>query len=261
MLGALLIFLITQQFALLKAKPADQVAVFDRIVGGEKAEENEFLFQASLQRKSKWGYFHTCGAALITDEWLLTAAHCIKLNSTSWYKIMIGSSKLKPIDAENFYSIQMIIIKQGFDDHTFINDIALIQLTEPVRSLAEPIKLPDFAPDLNISATVIGWGATAAEGKQSNDLLKAEVALISLDDCLDFYREIAETSMCAGYAEGGRDACQGDSGGPLIQTRNGETFLIGIVSWGIGCAEPKQPGVYTDVSLFNAWIKHYVAFG
>ncbi|CAL1274445.1 unnamed protein product [Larinioides sclopetarius] len=260
MLGALFIFLITQQFTLLKAKPAHQVAVLDRIVGGQKAEENEFLFQASLQRKSKFGYFHICGAALITEEWLLTAAHCIKLNSTNWYKIMIGSNKLKPIDAENFYSIQMIIIKQGFNEYNFDNDIALIQLTEPVRSLVEPIKLPDFSSDLNISATVIGWGATAASGEPSNDLMKAEVALISHDDCGEIYTGLAETSMCAGYAEGGRDACQGDSGGPLIQTRNGETFLIGIVSWGIGCAEPNQPGVYTDVSLFNAWIKHYVPF-
>ncbi|GIY40332.1 trypsin-1 [Caerostris extrusa] len=151
---------------LLKAETNSDVVVFDKIVGGEKAKENEFPFQASLQKWSRFGYFHTCGAVLIADEWLLTAAHCIK-NSTSWYKIMIGSNTLKPVIPENFYSISIIILKQGFSDYDYNNDIALIKMSEPVRDPTVPIGLADSPPDFNISATIVGWGATVDGGTAS----------------------------------------------------------------------------------------------
>ncbi|GFR33115.1 transmembrane protease serine 11C [Trichonephila clavata] len=245
---------------LVMIKDGHTAEVVDKIVGGRIAEENEFPFQASLQKRSMFGYFHTCGAVLIADEWLLTAAHCIKLNSTSSYKIMIGSNTLKPAVEENYYSIKTIILKQGFDDRYLSNDIALIRLSIPVRNSGRAIKLSESAPDLNCSATVIGWGATEDGGSASNELQKADVDVISREDCLDIYGRLAESMMCAGKLEGGTDACQGDSGGSLVQFQNGEPVLIGIVSWGISCAEPKLPGVYTDVTLFNTWIKHYVLF-
>ncbi|GFS40431.1 transmembrane protease serine 11C [Nephila pilipes] len=257
MLGALFTSILILQLVMLKA--GNNAEIIDKIVGGRKAEENEFPFQASLQKRSLFGYFHTCGAILIADEWLLTAAHCIKMNSTSSYKIMIGSNTLKPVNEENFYSIITIILKQGFDDRNLNNDIALIQISKTVGILGKAIKLSDSAPDLNSSATVIGWGATEDGGTASNDLQKAEVDIISREDCLNIYGWLADSMMCAGKLEGGTDACQGDSGGPLVQFRNGEPLLVGIVSWGINCAEPKYPGVYTDVALFHAWINHYVS--
>lgn len=80
--------------------------------------------------------------------------------------------------------------------------------------------------------------------------------IIARTECNRYlHNRVNEHMLCAGYAEGGRDSCQGDSGGPLVCYTNGHWWLQGIVSWGIGCAEPQRPGVYVDVKEFVDWIQ------
>ena len=99
--------------------------------------------------------------------------------------------------------------------------------------------------------TVSGWGDTGDRGELPTILQKVEVPVVPHWECEWLYgrEKIKDSMFCAGRA--GRDSCQGDSGGPVMY----EGYLIGVVSWGQGCALPGYPGVYTDVSKFIDWIR------
>ncbi|KAG8188746.1 hypothetical protein JTE90_023089 [Oedothorax gibbosus] len=92
-------------------------------------------------------------------------------------------------------------------------------------------------------------------------LQKVELQVIDHNECQEWYKSIGRketifpTMVCAGFKEGGKDSCQGDSGGPLTAVKNGRSTLVGLVSWGVGCARPKLPGVYTKISEYTEWIE------
>ena len=103
---------------------------------------------------------------------------------------------------------------------------------------------------------VTGWGTLYESGSSPEILQKVTIPVMDDKTC-QFYMaggSIKESMLCCGYNEGGKDSCQGDSGGPLYC--NG--VQAGIVSWGVGCARPQQPGIYTEVSYFVDWIKENI---
>ncbi|XP_076065174.1 trypsin-1-like [Oratosquilla oratoria] len=120
-----------------------------------------------------------------------------------------------------------------------------------------PITLPPPMHEPSGECVVSGWGRLWEHGDRPQVLQKVKVNYIPDDECQKHFTgfTIHDSEVCAGVTEGGKDACQGDSGGPLVcSTRDEFPYLAGIVSWGVGCARPEYPGVYTQVSYFIDWI-------
>uniref|UniRef100_A0A8B9MG42 Peptidase S1 domain-containing protein n=1 Tax=Accipiter nisus TaxID=211598 RepID=A0A8B9MG42_9AVES len=155
-----------------------------RIIGGTDSSPGEWPWQVSLHVKLS-RQRHLCGGSIISNQWILTAAHC-------YWKAYLGQILCR------------------------VEDI----------------------------------------------LQKATVPLMSKEECQARYRKrrIGDKVICAGYDEGGRDACKGDSGGPLSCKHEEVWYLVGITSWGEGCARPRQPGVYTKVAEFSDWILEKTTF-
>lgn len=227
-----------------------------KIVGGVQAQEGEFPYIVSLQT-SYTGHF--CGGTLVKKNWVLTAAHCV--DGTPIKSVAVGLlDQRQSFQAENLQAKRVIVHPQ-YHDRSGDFDFALIELNkdsryEPISMNNSEIEIPDAGDAL--MATVAGWGATR-EGSYSSPsrLLKVDVPLVSHDVCNKNYKnKITNRMICAGYTQGGKDSCQGDSGGPLVmKDEAGQDILIGVVSWGEGCARPNFPGVYAKVSEALSWIE------
>jgi secreted trypsin-like serine protease len=172
---------------------------------------------------------------------------------------VIGLHNVNGTTGNQTRDVVEIIIHPNYSGNSLNNDYALLRLDEPITDF-EPIKLcTDTAHDEEpVMSTTMGWGATSSGGSSSNFLLEVDVPI---DDSCGNYsnNEITNNMVCAGDSNGGEDSCQGDSGGPLIMTNSdGEYELIGIVSWGYGCAEPNYPGVYSKIHSRLDWFFQYI---
>ncbi|XP_045388760.1 transmembrane protease serine 11C-like [Lemur catta] len=229
----------------------------NKVAGGLDAEEGEWPWQASLQ----WNSVHRCGATLISNSWLITAAHCfVNDNDPKEWNVSFG---LLLSDPQTQRSIKDIIIHENYHYPAHDNDIAVVHLSSPVlytsniRRACLPEATYTFPP--NSDVVVTGWGTLKSDGTSPNILQKGLVKIIDNKICnsREAYSGVITPGMlCAGYLEGRVDACQGDSGGPLVGANSkGIWFLAGIVSWGDECALPNKPGVYTRVTYYRDWIK------
>ncbi|XP_061222700.1 enteropeptidase [Neopsephotus bourkii] len=235
-----------------------------RIVGGSDARREAWPWIVSLHFNSR----PVCGASLVNDEWLVTAAHCVygrQLKPSQW-KAVLGlydqSDMTQPSTVVQ--NIDQIIINPHYMKSTKDSDIALmhlqyeVQYTDYIQPICLPEKNQQFLPGINCS--IAGWGTVMSEGPTSDVLQEAEVPLISNEKCQQQMPEynITNNMICAGYDKGGVDSCQGDSGGPLTFEHRDKWFLVGVTSFGYKCALSKRPGVYVRVTMFVDWIKDII---
>ncbi|XP_053975832.1 trypsin alpha-3-like [Hylaeus volcanicus] len=217
-----------------------------RIVGGNPADIHNHPYQLSLQTSS-----HICGASIISSNWVVTAAHCVGM-SADRYSLKAGSSNK---DQGTKYSVKRIIKHPQYNSRTVDYDIALLEINGQFQfsNNVKAVKLATSEPAAGTLVDVTGWGALQQGGQVSPQLMKVSVPIVNRKQCQEAYgsSSITERMICAGYTAGGKDSCQGDSGGPLTH----QGTLYGIVSWGYGCAQPKHPGVYSNVANLRSWIK------
>uniref|UniRef100_A0A663N6Y9 Enteropeptidase n=1 Tax=Athene cunicularia TaxID=194338 RepID=A0A663N6Y9_ATHCN len=235
-----------------------------RIAGGSDAKREAWPWIVSLHFNSR----PVCGASLVSDEWLVTAAHCVygrQLKPSQW-KAVLGLYDQSDMTQPSIVirNIDQIIINPHYMKRTKDSDIAVMHLQYKVQYTVyiQPICLPEknqqFLPGINCS--IAGWGKIMHEGPTSDILQEAEVPLISNEKCQQWMPEysITENMICAGYDIGEVDSCKGDSGGPLTSEDGNKWFLVGVTSFGYKCALPKRPGVYARVTMFVDWIKKII---
>ncbi|XP_019660331.1 anionic trypsin [Ailuropoda melanoleuca] len=223
----------------------------DKIVGGYTCEENSVPYQVSLNV----GY-HFCGGSLISDQWVVSAAHCYMYR----IQVRLGVYNIDVMEGnEQFINSAKVIRHPRYSSWTLNNDIMLIKLSSPavLNKRVATVSLPSACAAAGTQCLISGWGNTLSSGSNYPELLQClDAPLLSQAQCEASYPgQITDSMVCAGFLEGGKDSCQGDSGGPVVC--NGE--LQGIVSWGYGCAEKDSPGVYTKVCNFVDWIKQTIA--
>jgi len=235
-----------------------------RIIGGTEvdASDRKWEFIVSHQYNNN----HYCGGSLIAPQWVLTAAHCwhdsngnfIPLDSTG-DKIGVNDYNLSLL---TLYDIETVYVHPDYNHAATDNDLTLLKLVNPIENIT-PVILDHTSPLIaGLESWVAGWGTMTSGVNDSPDILmQVSTPIIDFDTCNTSYTSLGypltSNMLCAGYMEGGKDSCQGDSGGPLISDNNGEWVQSGIVSWGVGCAEPEQPGVYTKVQNYLPWIESY----
>ncbi|XP_072847010.2 transmembrane protease serine 12 isoform X1 [Pogona vitticeps] len=251
-------------------RPAVGLETGPRIVGGHDTIPGAWPWQVSLQLyEIGLGYIHLCGGSLISNNSVLTAAHCTRatMNPALW-RVVIGLHHLVKYSSYTVKRrVKTITVHSNYDTDTYENDVAMFKLIRSVRfsDYIQPICLPDstILIKADYPCFITGWGHTREKGKGKLILQEAQVDIIPLSLCNEYNwygGRITWNMVCAGSASGHVDSCQGDSGGPLTcyfpNTRR--FYLMGITSFGYGCGRPRRPGVYVRTPNYKTWIDKYL---
>ncbi|KAL3479647.1 trypsin-like cysteine/serine peptidase domain-containing protein [Aspergillus californicus] len=227
------------------------------IVGGHDAEIENYPYQVSIQ----YNNIHVCGGSLISDRWVITASHCLLNNIVKEYSrlsVRVGSTRTD--SGGSLLRLSDWATHPDYATSHASNDIAVVQLISPVQFEPGVAKI-DLATTADgmlgegNQCNLTGWGYTKEMGQQLSPVLQTvTIPVINQEKCVQAYRDtkpVTGSMFCAGYLEGGTDSCQGDSGGPLVS----DGKLVGIVSWGSGCARKGFPGVYASVPALRQFVR------
>lgn len=242
---------------------------FLKIVGGRESSFGAWPWQVLVLDRFK---DPICGGTLITPEFVLTAAHCVKRKMY----VRAGEHDLSVNDGtEQQVAVSPINLKHpSYNADIVDSDIALLKLKSPLKLTQNiwPVCLPAVGDQLKPStlATILGWGVVSRSSPidldtprylGANILNQARVPIVDFENCKKVYQNyfISENMICAGYRRGKVDSCAGDSGGPLLIQRQNKWFVYGVTSFGEGCGKQGKYGIYSKTSNFVNWIRDTVS--
>ncbi|MFD8752159.1 S1 family peptidase [Kitasatospora sp. NPDC059577] len=231
-----------------------------RVVGGNAASTADHPWIVALASRQQFGSGRSgqfCGGALVSPTKVVTAAHCFFDEAKGrvdrpGLKVIVGRDDMRGTSGREV-AVRSVWIHPDYSFAANMNDVAVLTLGESQgsRPVVELVGRGEAAPyEAGTTAQVYGWGDTTGRGDYSPVLRGVDVAMVPDETCAHAYpggpdgKFDARGMVCAGEEKGGKDACQGDSGGPLVVGGR----LVGLVSWGTGCAEAAHPGVYTRLS-------------
>lgn len=235
-----------------------------RIVGGSEATPGSWPWAAILGQPSGSSFRVFCGGTLIDSTHVLTAAHCFPRSQITHVRlgehdITTSSDGASPVDIPILFTK----VHEQWDSNSLKNDIAIVTLSQPVSFTDRilPACLPNGLQGTDLSVLpqpyIIGWGSNGTSSSTATALRQAPINLVGQPECDSAYGNIQRVTIgndqvCAG--NGQIDTCTGDSGGPIQSEIDGRWTILGITSFGVGCAREEFPGVYTRVDNFLSWI-------
>ncbi|UXI17404.1 hypothetical protein NH340_JMT03347 [Sarcoptes scabiei] len=195
-------------------------------------------------------------------NWILTAAHCV--HNRKLYTLSVRYNTLNRLEGGDMVYVKDSFVAETYHPWSYESDLALIKLETPLKLNQENAKAIEISDEKELSSgsslTISGWGTLDSSSRQHpNQLQTAKVSIVNHSHCKQLYKDcflqVTDGMFCAGDTiKGHKDACSGDSGGPA--TYKGK--LVGVISWGYRCGDPKYPGVYTDVRQYTDWIKFVI---
>ena len=233
------------------------------IVGGQESQAGSFPWLVGLRANP--GDRNFCGGALVAPDKVLTAAHCA---AKSINYIAIGTTVDGDTSEGQQIKVTNLIQHPEYNKIPHLNDLMILNLEKPVEGIT-PVQIvqPETADLVSEGQNirVMGWGLTKEEPEphisQTSPVLKdTTLQITNTDECSEIYQAhlvIDVNAMFCAYAPG-TDACQADSGGPAIVETDGNATLVGVVSFGLGCARENVPGVYAKISANLDFIYEHV---
>nr|AAK72504.1 putative chymotrypsin-like protein [Aedes aegypti] len=261
-------FKLTVAFLLVASLALASSRATHKIVGGDEAEAHEFPYQISLQWNFNDGQtetMHFCGASVLNENFVLTAAHCkTAYSNTGFIEVVAAEHDVAVAEgSEQRRLVAEFIVHEDYQGGVSPDDIAVIRVDKPfeLNDKVKAVKLPKQLEQFDGDVTLSGWGSvsTTVFPDYPDKLRKVVLPLVDYEQCnalWDNDSALAKSNVCAGPIDGSKSACSADSGGPLVKQSGEEVIQVGVVSWGaVPCGSPRRPTVFAGVSHYVDWIE------